>query len=55
VVLHPHPGMTKEYITFVDNGKARVILVDTVKVSESVTCRHVALVKSLGFNHLLVS
>jgi hypothetical protein len=47
--------MTKEYITFGDNGKARVLLVGTMKVSESVTLRRVALVKSLGFNLHLVS
>jgi hypothetical protein len=28
--------MTKEYITFGDNGKGRVLSVGTVKVSESV-------------------
>jgi hypothetical protein len=32
-----------------------VLSVGTMKVSESVTLRHVALVKSLGFNLLLVS
>jgi hypothetical protein len=31
------PLMTKEYITFGDNGKGRVLSVGTVKVSESVT------------------
>jgi hypothetical protein len=31
--------MTKEYITFGDNGKGRVLSVGTVKVSESVTLR----------------
>jgi hypothetical protein len=40
--------MTKEYITFGDNGKGRVLLVGTVIVSESVTLRRVSLVKSLG-------
>jgi hypothetical protein len=49
------PVMTKEYITFGDNGKGRVLSVGTVKVSESVTLRHVALVKSLGYNFLSVS
>jgi hypothetical protein len=49
------PVMTKEYITFGDNGKGRVLLVGTVKVSESLTLRRVALVKSLGFNLLSVS
>jgi hypothetical protein len=42
--------MTKEYITFGDNGKGRVLSVGTMKVSESVTLRHVFLVKSLGYN-----
>jgi hypothetical protein len=46
------PVMTKEYIIFWDNGKGRVLSVGTVKVSESVTLRCVALVKSLGFNLL---
>jgi hypothetical protein len=47
--------MTKEYITFGDNGKGRVLSVGTVKVSESVTLRCVSLVKSLGYNLLYVS
>jgi hypothetical protein len=49
------PMMTKEYITFGDNGRGRVLLVGTVKVSESVTLRRVSLVKSLGYNLLSVS
>jgi hypothetical protein len=47
--------MTKEYITFGDNGKGRVLSVGTVKVSESVTLWHVSIVKSLGYNLLSVS
>jgi hypothetical protein len=47
--------MTKEYITFGDNGKGRVLSVGTVNVSESMTLRHVSLVKSLGYNLLFVS
>jgi hypothetical protein len=47
--------MTKEYITFGANGKGRVLSVGTVKVSESVTLRHVSLVKYLGYNLLSVS
>jgi hypothetical protein len=47
--------MTKQYITFGDNGKGRLLSVGTVKVSESVTLRHVAFVKSLGFNLFSVS
>jgi hypothetical protein len=42
------PVMTKEYITFRDNEKGRVLSVGTVKVSESLTLRRVSLVKSLG-------
>jgi hypothetical protein len=49
------PVMTKEYITFGDNGKGRVLSVGTVKVSESVTLQRVSLVKSLGYNLLSVS
>jgi hypothetical protein len=49
------PVVSKEYITFGDNGKVRVLSVGTVKVSERVTLRHVVLVKSLGFNFLSVS
>jgi hypothetical protein len=47
--------MTKEYITFGDNGKGRVLSVGTVKVSESMTLRRVSLVKSLGYNLQSVS
>jgi hypothetical protein len=47
--------MTKEYITFGDNEKGRVLSVGTVEVSESVTLRRVSLVKSLGYNLLSVS
>jgi hypothetical protein len=49
------PVMTKEYITFGDNGKGRVLSVGTVKVSKSVTLRRVSLVKSLWYNLLFVS
>jgi hypothetical protein len=49
------PVMTKEYITFGDNGKGRVLSVGTVKVSESVSLRRVSLVKFLGYNLLSVS
>jgi hypothetical protein len=49
------PVMTKEYITFGDNGKGRVLSVDTVKVSESVTLRCVSLLESLGYDLVSVS
>jgi hypothetical protein len=47
--------MTKEYITFGDNGKGRVLLVGTVKVSECMTHRRVSLVKSSGYSLLSIS
>jgi hypothetical protein len=47
--------MTKEYITFGDNGKGRVLSVGIVKVTKSVTLRCVSLVKSLGYNLLSFS
>jgi hypothetical protein len=47
--------MTKEYITFLDNVKGRVLSVSTVKVSKSMTFRCAALSKHLGFKLLLVS
>jgi hypothetical protein len=49
------PVMTKEYITFEDNGKGTVLSVGTVKVGEFVTLKRVSLVKYLGFNLLSVS
>jgi hypothetical protein len=55
VVSSLTPVMTKEYITFGDNGKGRVLSVVTVKVSKSMTLRRVSLVKPLGYNLLFVS
>jgi hypothetical protein len=55
VVLQPHPGDDQGVHHFWDNGKCKVLSVDTVKVSESVTLRRVYLVKSLGYNLLSVS
>jgi hypothetical protein len=55
VVSSLTPVMTKEYITFGDNGKGRVLSVVTVKVSKSMTLRRVSLVKPLGYNLLSVS
>jgi hypothetical protein len=49
------PVMTKEYITFGDNGKGRVLPMGTMKVSESVTLQRVSLIKSLGYNLLSIS
>jgi hypothetical protein len=47
--------VSKDYITFGDNGRGRVLLVGIVKVSENVTPRHVAHIKSLRSNLLSVS
>ena len=49
------PVSTREYITFGDKGRGRVIAVGEVKVSDSVMLKRVTLVKSLGFNLLSVS
>jgi hypothetical protein len=55
VVLQPHPSEEKMYITFGDNGRGRMISEGVVHVSDKVTLKMVALVKSLGFNLLSVS
>jgi hypothetical protein len=49
------PVKEKMYITFGDNGRGRAISEGVVHVSDKVTLRRVALVKSLGFNLLSVS
>jgi hypothetical protein len=49
------PMVSKVYITFRDNGRGRVLSEGVVKVNNKFTIRHVSLVKSLGFNLLLVS
>ena len=47
--------MNKEYITFGDNGKGRVLSEGVVEVNDRVRLKCVSLVKSLGFNLLSVS
>ena len=49
------PVVTKEYITFEDNGKGRVLSEGVIKVSDNFALKRVALVKSLGFNLLSIS
>jgi hypothetical protein len=49
------PVKEKMYIKFGDNGRGRVISEGVVHVSDKVTLKRVALVKSLGFNLLSVS
>src|SRR5690348_10555824 len=47
--------MIKEYITFGDNKKGKVVSQGAIKVSDKFTLKHVALVKPLGYNLLSVS
>jgi hypothetical protein len=42
--------VTKRYITFVDNGRGRVLLEGEIKVSDKITLRRVALLQSSGYN-----
>jgi hypothetical protein len=49
------PVKEKMYITFGDNGRGRAISEGVVQVSDKVTLKRVALVKSLGFNLLSIS
>ena len=49
------PVNTREYVTFGDKGRGRVMAVGEVNVSDSVMLKSVVLVKSLGFNLLSVS
>ena len=46
------PVNTREYVTFGDKGRGRVMVVGEVNVSDSVMLKSVVLVKSLGFNFL---
>jgi len=46
---------TKEYITFRDNNKGKIISEGAIKVSDNVTLKRVALVRPLGYNLLSVS
>ena len=47
--------VSREYITFVDNGKGRVLSEGAIQVSDSFTLKCVALVKNLGYNLLSIS
>jgi hypothetical protein len=55
VVLQPHPSEGKDVHHFWDNRRGRVISEGVVHVSDKVTLKRVALVKSLGFILLSVS
>jgi hypothetical protein len=49
------PVVTRRYITFGNNGRGRVLPEGEIKVSDKITLRRVALVRSLGYNLLSVS
>jgi hypothetical protein len=49
------PVVTKRYITFGDDGRGRVLSEGEIKVSDKITLRRAALVRSLGYNLLSVS
>ena len=48
------PVSTKEYITFGDNNKGKLVSKGVIKVSDTVTLKRVALVRPLGYNLLSV-
>ena len=49
------PMSHKEYITFGDNGKEKVIGLGAIRISDHFILREVAFVENLGFNLLSVS
>jgi hypothetical protein len=49
------PVQCKEYITFGDNSKGKVLSRGTIRVNESFVLKDVALVSNLHFNLLSVS
>jgi hypothetical protein len=48
------PMQCKEYITFKDNSKGKVLSRGTIRVNESFVLKDVALILNLPFNLLLV-
>ena len=55
MVLQPRPMQCKEYITFRDNSKDKVLSRGTIRVNKSFVLKDVVLVLNLHFNLLLVS
>jgi hypothetical protein len=49
------PVVTKRYITCGDKGRGCVLSEGEIKVSDKITLRRVALIRSLGYNLLSVS
>jgi hypothetical protein len=55
MVLQPHPLSHKEYVSFGDEKKGKLLGTDVIKVNDCFTLNDVALVDRLRFNLLSVS
>jgi hypothetical protein len=55
MVLQPHPLSHKEYVTFRDDKKGKVLGTDIVKVNDHFTLNDVALMDRLRYNMFSVS
>jgi hypothetical protein len=55
MILQPHPLSHKEYVTFEDDKKGKVLGISIIKVNDHFTLNDVALVDRLRFNLSSVS
>jgi hypothetical protein len=55
MILQPHPLSHKEYVTFGDDKKGKVLGISIIKVNDHFTLNDVALVDRLRFNLSSVS
>jgi hypothetical protein len=55
MVLQPHSPAHKEYVTFGDDKKGKVLGTNVIKVNDSFTLNDVALVDRLRYNLLSIS
>jgi hypothetical protein len=55
MILQPHPLSHKEYVTFEDDKKGKLLGTDVVKVNDHFTLNDVALMDRLRYNLLSVS
>jgi hypothetical protein len=55
MTLQPHSPITKEYVTFGDDKKGKVLETSVIKVNDCFTLNDVALVDRLRYNLLSVS
>jgi hypothetical protein len=55
MVLQPHPLSHKEYVTFMDDKKGKVLGTDIVKVNDRFTLNDITLMDRLRYNLLSVS